>query len=212
MPSSSLSPYLFTDDLQLVCTDDCTVGLESYRQGVVSACQDFMTTDSINNSYAPTLAVDFVSGPYMVQCLQDPSTGDYCGPLLQSYNSTDGLLSFPTNELCTYCTLETLNVTVSNPTSYSLELANLLSNAVGICGAFVPPNLNCLDSSSYLINSPLDSMKVITPHTTLEIKSSYPLRLASIPALIPPSTVLSTDGTSQPAPPQLVPMSAHNTM
>jgi len=131
----SLSPYLFTDDLQRVCTNDCLVGLETYRANVVSACGNYMITDSTNNSYAPTLAVDYVSGPYVAQCLRDPDTKQYCGPIVQSYNTTGGLLSLPTKELCTYCTLETLNVTLSNPTSYSVDLANLLSSAIGICGA-----------------------------------------------------------------------------
>ncbi|KAF8816938.1 hypothetical protein BYT27DRAFT_7154018 [Phlegmacium glaucopus] len=134
IPLMALNPYLFSNDLQIVCTTDCQVGLESYRAGVISACGNYMITDSSNNTYAPTLAVDYVSGPYVVQCLQDPGTGDFCGPIVQSYNTTNGLLTLPTNELCTFCTLETLNATLSNPTSYSVDLANLLSSAIGICG------------------------------------------------------------------------------
>lgn len=132
-----LSPYLFSDDLQLVCTNDCLVGLESYRAGVVSACGNYVITDSSNNQYPPTLALDYVSGPYTVQCLKDPVSGAFCGPIVESYNTTNGLLSLSTSQLCTYCTLETLNATLSNPTSYSVDLAGLLSSAITTCGAYV---------------------------------------------------------------------------
>lgn len=133
----SISPYLFTKDLAVVCTSTCSAGLQSYRSSVVSACGNYMVKDSANNSYSPTLAGDFVSGPYMVQCLKDPTSGDFCGPILQSLNTTEGILSLPKNQLCSFCVLETLNVTLSNPTSYSLPLANLLSQAITTCGEYV---------------------------------------------------------------------------
>lgn len=139
---TSLSPYLFSGDLPLLCTNDCFDGLESYRAGVVSACGNFMITDSSGNTYAPTLAVDYVAGPYTVQCLKDPGSGNFCGTVIESYNTTDGLLSLPTNELCTFCTLETLNATLSNPTSYSDDLAGLLSSAIATCGAYVSQNMS----------------------------------------------------------------------
>ncbi|KAG6847464.1 hypothetical protein H0H93_007975 [Arthromyces matolae] len=131
----AISPTLFNDDLSTVCTTDCTVGLESYRAAVVSACGNYMIPGSGNVTIAPTLAVDYVQGPYSVQCLQDPSSLAYCGPLLQSYNASAGLLALPTSELCTYCVLETLNVTLSNPTTYSVAIAGLLSSAITACGS-----------------------------------------------------------------------------
>jgi len=115
-----------------------------------------MITDSSNNTYAPTLALDYVSGPYTVQCLKDPDSGDFCGPIVESYNTTNGLLSLPTNELCTYCTLETLNATLSNPTSYSVALADLLSSAITTCGAYVPSNVWASPVSDQLI--PLETL------------------------------------------------------
>ncbi|KAJ6549608.1 hypothetical protein DFH09DRAFT_1366804 [Mycena vulgaris] len=51
-----------------------------------------------------------------------------------SLNTTGGLLSLPTSELCTFCPWETLNKTLSNPVTYSAPLAQLLSNAVQTCG------------------------------------------------------------------------------
>ena len=155
--SPSLSPYLFSDDLHLVCTSNCIVGLESYRAGVVSACGNYMITDSSNNTYAPTLALDYVSGPYTVQCLQDPLSGDLCSPIVESYNTTNGLLSLPTNELCTFCTLKTLNATLSNPTSYSIALADLLSSAIATCGTYVP-----LTASASPISDELFPLETLT--------------------------------------------------
>ncbi|KAI5116230.1 hypothetical protein M0805_001222 [Coniferiporia weirii] len=154
IPLMAISPYIFTDDLSIVCTNDCTVALESYRAGVVSGCKGYSIAGSGNITYAPTLAVDYVAGPYMVQCLQDPSTLQYCGPLVESYNATGGLLSLPTNELCSYCTLETLNVTLSNPVTYSVAVASLLSSAVQTCGQ---------QYASYNVTTPPGDQVVLAP-------------------------------------------------
>ncbi|KAH9480415.1 LysM domain-containing protein [Psilocybe cubensis] len=142
-------------DLDLVCTNDCLVGLESYRAGVVSACGNYVVTDSSNNQYPPTLALDYVSGPYTVQCLKDPVSGAFCGPIIKSYNTTNGLLSLPTSQLCTYCTLETLNATLSNPTSYSVDLAGLLTSAITTCGAnFNNYNVTTAPSDQVVLSVP----------------------------------------------------------
>ncbi|EIN13862.1 hypothetical protein PUNSTDRAFT_41286 [Punctularia strigosozonata HHB-11173 SS5] len=74
-----------------------------------------------NVTISPTLAVDYVRGPYMTQCLQDPQTSAFCGPIIQSYNATGGLLSIPKDQLCTYST-------------YSVAIATLLSSAIDLCG------------------------------------------------------------------------------
>ena len=132
-----------------------------------------MITDSSNNTYAPTLALDYVSGPYTVQCLQDPDSGDFCGPIVESYNTTNGLLSLPTNELCTYCTLETLNATLSNPTSYSIALADLLSSAIATCGAYVPSTASTSPVSDQLF--PLEILTTTTSQPLRVTKWSCPL-------------------------------------
>ena len=125
---------MFNDALSTVCTTDCTVGLKSYRTAVVLACGDYGIVGSGNVTISPTLAVDYVQGPYAVQCLQDPQTSTFCGPLIQSYNASGGLLALPTSELCSYCVLETLNVTLSNPATYSVAIASLLLSAINSCG------------------------------------------------------------------------------
>uniref|UniRef100_A0A8H7XNW2 LysM domain-containing protein n=1 Tax=Psilocybe cubensis TaxID=181762 RepID=A0A8H7XNW2_PSICU len=150
----ALGPYLFTNDLPTLCTDDCLHGLVSYRADVVSACGNYLITDTGGNSYPPTLAVDYVSGPYTVQCLKDPDSGNFCGTVIESYNTTDGLLSLPTNELCTFCTLETLNATLSNPTSFSDDLADILSSAINTCGT---------DFEQYNVSSTGDQVVISTP-------------------------------------------------
>ncbi|KAF9465228.1 hypothetical protein BDZ94DRAFT_1281595 [Collybia nuda] len=100
---------------------------------VASACAGYII-HSNNVTYPPTFIADTISGPYMAQCLQDPTTAQFCSPLVTSFNSTGGLLALPPSELCTFCTLETLNVTLSNPATYSIPLAGLLSSAVQMCG------------------------------------------------------------------------------
>lgn len=129
-----ISPIVLLNDLPTVCTPECTSSLVSYRANVVSACQKFAITSN-NVTYPPTYILDSISGPYNTQCLQDPSTAQFCSPLLSSFNSSGGLLSLPTSELCTFCTLETLNVTLSNPATFSVPLLDILSSAVDTCGS-----------------------------------------------------------------------------
>ncbi|KAH0580623.1 hypothetical protein H2248_002112 [Termitomyces sp. 'cryptogamus'] len=154
IPLMAISPFMFNDALSAVCTADCTVGLESYRAGVVSACGDYRITGSENVTISPTLAVDYVQGPYAVQCLKDPQTSTFCGPLIQSYNTTGGLLALPTSELCSYCVLETLNVTLSNPTTYSVAIASLLSSAINLCGPqYDTYNVSTAPSDQVILNT-----------------------------------------------------------
>jgi hypothetical protein len=102
---------------------------------VVKSCAGYSVIDSLNNTYAPTYAVDLILAAYDVQCLYDSTLKQYCSPIVNAYNSTGGLLTLPTSQLCTYCTLETLNVTVSNPTSFSYPVRDLLNAAVAQCGS-----------------------------------------------------------------------------
>lgn len=100
-------------------------------------CDGFTFVDSSNSTYPATYAIDIILGAYDLQCLYDSSDAEYCGPVVNSYNATGGLLSLPNDELCTFCTLETLNLTLSNPTTFSYPLQELLSEAVQQCGSCV---------------------------------------------------------------------------
>ncbi|CAK5269211.1 unnamed protein product [Mycena citricolor] len=135
VPLMSNYPYLLINDLASVCTSQCTASLATYRANVVSACGNLAISGSNNVTYHPTLAVDTIAGPYTVQCLQDPTTHQFCEPLVAGFNTTGGLLSLPSNQLCTFCTLKTLNATLSNPITYSVPVAQLLSSAVAQCGS-----------------------------------------------------------------------------
>ncbi|KAF7316288.1 hypothetical protein MIND_00147500 [Mycena indigotica] len=135
IPLMSSYPYLMINDLATVCTSTCTTSLANYRANVATACKNFGISGANNVSYLPTLAIDTIAGPYQAQCLQDPTSGKFCEPLLASFNTTGGLLSLPTSQLCTFCTLKTLNVTLSNPVTYSTPVAALLSSAITQCGS-----------------------------------------------------------------------------
>ncbi|KAJ6538819.1 hypothetical protein DFH09DRAFT_71517 [Mycena vulgaris] len=149
VPLMSSYPYLLIDDLPTVCTAQCTSSLSTYRANVASACKNFGISGSNNVTYLPTLAVDTIAGPYTVQCLQDPTSGQFCEPLLASFNSTGGLLSLPNSQLCTFCTLKTLNATLSNPVTYSKPVAQLLSSAITQCGsAFASYNVTAPGTGS----------------------------------------------------------------
>ncbi|KAK6987472.1 hypothetical protein R3P38DRAFT_2661607 [Favolaschia claudopus] len=153
VPLMSSYPYLLINDLPTICTSSCAASLATYRANVVSACKNFGISGSNNVSYLPSLAVDTIAGPYTVQCLQDPTSAKFCEPMLVSFNSTGGLLSLPTTQLCTFCTLKTLNATLSNPVTYSIPVAQLLSVAITQCGSAF---------SSYNVSAP-GSTPVTTP-------------------------------------------------
>lgn len=131
--------YLFqsTEDLAAVCTSGCTAALTTYRAAVATNCDGFSFVDSSNSTYPATYVIDTVLGAYSLQCLYDSSDAEYCGPVVNSYNATGGLLSLSNDELCTFCTLETLNLTLSNPTTFSYPLQDLLSEAIQQCGSCV---------------------------------------------------------------------------
>ena len=109
----------------------------NYRSAVATSCDGYTFIDSSNSTYPATYVIDTVLGAYDLQCLYDSSDAEYCGPVVNGHNATGGLLSLPSDELCSYCTLETLNLTLSNPTTFSYPLQELLSEAIQQCGSWV---------------------------------------------------------------------------
>ncbi|KZS89653.1 hypothetical protein SISNIDRAFT_489075 [Sistotremastrum niveocremeum HHB9708] len=65
------NPYTDAGSLAAMCTSECSSSLVSYRSTVVSACGKYMFPGPNNVTYAPTLAIDTISGPYSEQCLTD---------------------------------------------------------------------------------------------------------------------------------------------
>ncbi|KAF8214838.1 hypothetical protein K438DRAFT_2008959 [Mycena galopus ATCC 62051] len=140
IPLMGLSSTLFNDaDLTLMCTSTCASSLASYRANVVTACQGYtMILDkTTNTTYAPTLSVDYISGPYTIQCLKDPTSGDYCSDVIGGYNAAAGIPSLPEAELCSYCVLATMNATLLNSVSFSVAMEGLYDSTAETCG--IPP-------------------------------------------------------------------------
>ncbi|KAJ7150210.1 hypothetical protein C8R46DRAFT_1229785 [Mycena filopes] len=138
------NPWFDASTLTALCTATCTAALSSYRAAVVSACGTYRFPGPNDISYAPTLAVDTISGPYAVQCRQDTTTKEFCNQVLTSFGPTpaQGLLGYPTNELCTPCMLGTLNATLSNPLTFYPDFYADLQAALKVCGsAFVSYNV-----------------------------------------------------------------------
>ncbi|KAJ6484664.1 hypothetical protein C8R45DRAFT_829713, partial [Mycena sanguinolenta] len=156
---------LFTDsDLSTVCTSSCTSSLVSYRANVASACAGYtMILDtSTNTSYVPTLAVDYISGPYTIQCLKDTTTGKFCTDVIRSYNAPAGISSLPQTELCSYCVLATMNATLLNPAMFSYTMESLYDSTAKTCG--IP------DFNPALITSP-----IVSPGTSTGVNSTSPI-------------------------------------
>ncbi|KAJ6484675.1 hypothetical protein C8R45DRAFT_803800, partial [Mycena sanguinolenta] len=93
--------------------------------------------------YAPTLAVDYISGPYTLQCLKDPASGRYCTDVIQGYNATGGISSLPQAELCSYCVLATMNTTLLNSVMFSYSMETFYDSTATACGipAFNPASV-----------------------------------------------------------------------
>ncbi|KAF8144037.1 hypothetical protein K438DRAFT_1945601 [Mycena galopus ATCC 62051] len=161
IPLMALSSNVFSPDLSTVCTSTCAASLASYRAAVVTSCAGYsMIVDtSTNTTYAPTLAVDYISGPYTVQCLQDPTSGDYCSAVIAGYQATSGILSLPTTELCSYCVFATMNASLDNAVSYSSAVEQLYNSAAAKC------NLPAFNPAS-------NSSPIVTPGTPAGVNST----------------------------------------
>ncbi|KAJ7641875.1 hypothetical protein FB45DRAFT_1125995, partial [Roridomyces roridus] len=145
-----------------------------------SACATALTATIQCNStvstmgYAPTLAVDYVLGPYTVQCLKDtcfygpllahgnPSLGVYCLDVLKGFNASAGISSLPMAELCSNCVFATMNFTLLSPVLYSMTTENLYNASAATCGL---PKFN-----PSLITSP-----IVTPGTPSGTNSTSPV-------------------------------------
>ncbi|KAJ7467044.1 hypothetical protein FB451DRAFT_1340517 [Mycena latifolia] len=138
-----------TASLQIYTTDSlptspapssaCASALTATVQcnSTVPLMRNFGISGLNNVSYLPTLAVDTIVGPYTVQCLQDPTTRQFCEPLLASFNSSGRLLLLPNSQLCTFCTLKTLNATLSNPCGSQFASYNVTT--LGMGSILTPP-------------------------------------------------------------------------
>ncbi|KAJ7668263.1 hypothetical protein B0H17DRAFT_1088052, partial [Mycena rosella] len=139
------NPFYDGPSLAAMCSASCTSSLNTYRTNVVAACGNYQIPGPNNVSYAPTLAVDTISGPYAVQCRQDPTTSEFCNEILSSFGPTpaQGILGYPSNELCTPCMLGTMNATLSNPLTFYPDFYAVLQSALTTCGsAFVQYNVS----------------------------------------------------------------------
>ncbi|KAF7288367.1 hypothetical protein HMN09_01399600 [Mycena chlorophos] len=148
-------------ELDSVCTSSCSSSLTSYRANVVSACKGYaMVLDPTTNvSYAPTLTVDYIDGPYNVQCLKDSTSGQFCSDVIDGFDATDGIPSLPKNELCSFCTLSVLNTTLLSSVLYSSSLESLYDAIATTCG--VPP-----------FNPALISSPVVSPGTPFGVNGT----------------------------------------
>ncbi|KAJ7762133.1 hypothetical protein B0H16DRAFT_1808565 [Mycena metata] len=164
IPLMGVSTTLLEKDLGTLCTSTCAASLASYRAKVVSACPGYsMILDTATNAtYAPTLAVDYISGPYTVQCLKDPTSENYCSTVIAGYNASGGIPSLPTNELCSYCVIATLNATLLNSVSFSVAVENLYNYVAEQCS---------LD----LFNPALVTSPIVTAGTPSGVNSTSPI-------------------------------------
>ncbi|KAF7304030.1 hypothetical protein MIND_00634300 [Mycena indigotica] len=150
------NPWFDAPSLTAMCTSTCMDSLAAYRSAVVKSCGTYLIPGPNNVSYAATLAVDTISGPYAVSCRQDSSTHAFCNTVLDSFGPTppQGILAYPTSELCSSCMLGTLNSTLSNPITFYPDFYSELQSALKICGsAFNSYNVTSPPGSGPLFQS-----------------------------------------------------------
>ncbi|KAJ7064105.1 hypothetical protein C8F01DRAFT_1275311 [Mycena amicta] len=150
------NPWFDSGSLTAICTSTCVNSLASYRAAVVTGCGTYMIPGPNNVSYAPTLAVDSISGPYAVSCRQDATTHAFCNTVLPTFGPTpaQGILGYPTAELCSSCMLGTLNSTLSNPITFYPDFYAELQSALKTCGsAFNSYNVTSAPTSGQLFTS-----------------------------------------------------------
>ncbi|KAJ6503717.1 hypothetical protein C8R45DRAFT_818200, partial [Mycena sanguinolenta] len=130
--------------------------------------------------YAPTFAVDSISGPYTVQCLKDKTTGAFCEDVIKGYNATNGISSFPPSELCSYCVLATINATLLNSVLFTPAMEAFYDSLSTTCGI---PEFN-----PSLVTSP-----VVSPGTPAGVNSTSPV--SAVCAQLGQNITVSTTST-----------------
>ncbi|KAJ6492288.1 hypothetical protein C8R45DRAFT_990841 [Mycena sanguinolenta] len=191
-PSTACATALMAD---IACNS--TIPLMGYRANVISACAGYtMILDSSTNTsyvqlvsyfsalkldrYAPTLAVDSISGPYTVQCLKDTTTGAFCADVIMGFNATNGISSLPQSELCSYCVLATMNATLLNSILFTPAMEAFYDSLSTTCGI---PEFN-----PALVTSP-----VVSPGTPAGVNSTSPV--SALCAQLGQNVTVSADST-----------------
>ncbi|KZT42302.1 hypothetical protein SISSUDRAFT_1058665 [Sistotremastrum suecicum HHB10207 ss-3] len=148
-----LGRYPATDlgTLSSICTPICNASLAAYRSNVVSACGGYQIPGPNNVSYAPTLAVDTISGPYHAQCVTDTTSGNYCGPTLSTYSSQSGILGYSSTQRCTSCLISTLGNVLLSPLTYSTSLLSTFQSVIASCGS-VPSSSTMFSRGSNFVD------------------------------------------------------------
>ncbi|KAK3946429.1 LysM domain-containing protein [Diplogelasinospora grovesii] len=159
-------------DLELMCNTACTSSLEALRKTQVAHCTG---TDNITvrgTVYPATYTTDLLLFTYGYACLAD-STGNYCFPLFQQYNSGNDTSS---SDLCLACNLKTWQAVLDSPLGYSNVLAASYSSLTSSCQVTSYP---VTSPTSYALGTttmshPSTTTTGVTPTYTCE--STYTLQ------------------------------------
>ncbi|KAF7184584.1 hypothetical protein CNMCM7691_005768 [Aspergillus felis] len=123
-----------SDQLATICTDNCLESLQSFRSQLLQSCAG--ESYPLDGQLVPaTYNADQLLFTYNYTCLKDPSTGEYCAPLVDQW-SQDG----PTpQQSCSDCMLRTFQVELNSPFAYDVEFANYYSSLTSSCGVLDYP-------------------------------------------------------------------------
>ncbi|KAL6234521.1 hypothetical protein BDW75DRAFT_241027 [Aspergillus navahoensis] len=110
---TSLESKELTDE---VCDSGCGRSLQSYYNGVVAACQGQNFTVAAGTTF-PERAGGTIWTGYNETCLQDPSTGEYCNNIIDTFTPTETYKEMPKDELCSPCYVNLHRTMQSSPYS-----------------------------------------------------------------------------------------------
>lgn len=80
------------------CDPVCAASLKSWFDNVSSNC-----ADQTLGASDPTRFGGYMYANYNLTCMQDPSTGEYCMPFVNSLPVDDGFTTIPIRFMCSYC-------------------------------------------------------------------------------------------------------------
>ncbi|KAL3483769.1 pectate lyase superfamily protein-domain-containing protein [Aspergillus germanicus] len=118
----SLDNVTLTDEL---CDAGCGMSLRNYYDAVTATCHDQNITVSAGITFPERPGGTIWTG-YNKTCLKDPSTGEYCNDIINTFTIVDTYEAIPIDKLCSPCYISLHQLMQAFP--YSVYHDSLQSN------------------------------------------------------------------------------------
>jgi hypothetical protein len=95
---------------ELACDEECGESLRRWYEDVSANCGDQRIGRAV-----PTLWGGYIWAGYNLTCLIDPETEAHCPSLMATFETVPNAQSMPTEELCSYCFTNSLQMRQASP-------------------------------------------------------------------------------------------------